>query len=103
MIFNFLKKQKELSKKKKIIEIMILSLNIPDKQKDLYLEAISILEEKGLEKLYIDLSKFAHELEEEELKNIWNNNFSQITWMRKKEAKEKQKELNSFSFLISNL
>jgi hypothetical protein len=70
MIFNFLKKQKELSKKKKIIEIMILSLNIPDKQKDLYLEAISILEEKGLEKLYIDLSKFAHELEEEELKNI---------------------------------
>jgi len=103
MIFDFLKKQKELSKKKKIIEIMILSLNIPDKQKELYLEAISILEKEGLEKLYIDLSKFARELEEEELNNIWNNNFSQVAWMRKKEAKEKQKELNSFSFLISNL
>jgi len=103
MIFDFLKKQKELSKKKKIIEIMILSLNIPDKQKELYLEAISILEEEGLEKLYIDLSKFARELEEEELNNIWNSNFSQVAWMRKKEAKEKQKELNSFSFLISNL
>jgi hypothetical protein len=82
---------------------MILSLNIPDKQKELYLEAISILEEEWLEKLYVDLSKFAHELENEELNNIWNNNFSQVAWMRKKEAKEKQKELNSFSFLISNL
>ena len=103
MIFDFLKKQKELSKKKKIIEIMILSLNIPDKQKELYLEAISILEEEGLEKLYIKLSNFTKELELEELDNINKYNFSQVAWMRKKEAYEKQKEMNSFSFLISNL
>ncbi len=103
MIFDFLKKQKELSKKRKIIEIMILSLNIPDKQKELYLEAIFILSQDWLDKLYIDLSKFAHELEDDELNNIWKNNFYQIAWMKKIEAKEKQKELNSFSFLISNL
>jgi hypothetical protein len=82
---------------------MILSLNIPSEQKDLYLWAISILDVLWLEKLYIRLSKFASELEEEELNNIWKNNFYHNGWMRKKEAKEKEKELNSFSFLISNL
>jgi hypothetical protein len=45
MIFDFLKKQKDIRKKRKIIEVMILSINIPDKQKELYLEAISILTE----------------------------------------------------------
>jgi hypothetical protein len=43
MIFDFLKKQKEITEKKKIIEIMIISLNIPEEQKELYMEAISIL------------------------------------------------------------
>lgn len=103
MIFDFLKKQKDIVKKKKIIEVMIISLNIPDKQKELYLEAISILEEDWLERLYITLSNFTKELELEELDDINKNNFSQVAWMRKKEAKEKQKEMNSFSFLISNL
>jgi len=40
MIFDFLKKQKEITEKKKIIKIMIISLNIPDEQKELYLDAI---------------------------------------------------------------
>jgi hypothetical protein len=82
---------------------MILSLNIPDQQKDLYLGAISILDNFWLEKLYISLSNFSKELEEEELNNIWNNNYYQIAWMKKKEANERKKEINSFSFLISNL
>ncbi|MDP3381389.1 MAG: hypothetical protein Q8S84_08045 [bacterium] len=43
MIFDFLKKQKEITQKRKIIKVMIISLNIPEKQKELYLEAISIL------------------------------------------------------------
>lgn len=103
MIFDFLKKQKEINKKRKIIEAMIVSLNIPDKQKELYLEAISILTEDWLEKLYISLSNFIKTLENEELENISKQNFSSIAWMRKKEAQEKQKEINSFSFLINNL
>jgi hypothetical protein len=43
MIFDFLKKQKEITQKRKIIKVMIISLNIPEKQKELYLEAITIL------------------------------------------------------------
>jgi hypothetical protein len=82
---------------------MIISLNIPDTQKELYLEAISILSEDWLENLYITLIKFTKQLELEELDNINKQNFANIAWMRKKEIKEKQKELNSFTFLINNL
>ena len=103
MIFDFLKKQREINKKRKIIEVMILSINIPEIQKELYLEAISILEEEWLENLYISLSNFTKQIEIEELDNINKQNFSQIAWMRKKEASEKQKEMNSFTFLINNL
>lgn len=103
MIFEYLKKQKEISKKRELIKVMIVSLNIPDKQKELYLESISILKVDGLEKLYITLTNFTKELEEEELEKINKQNFSEVAWMRKKEAREKQKEINSFSFLINNL
>ncbi|MDP2090413.1 MAG: hypothetical protein Q8K30_02345 [Candidatus Gracilibacteria bacterium] len=103
MIFDFLKKQKEITQKRKIIKVMIISLNIPEKQKELYLEAISILSVDGLERLYISLSNFTKQLELEEMDNINKQNYSQIAGMRKKEAIEKQKEINSFTFLINNL
>jgi hypothetical protein len=79
MIFDFLKKQKEINNKIKIIKVMIISLNIPDIQKDLYLEAISILSEEGLENLYITLITFTKQLELEELEDISKNNFVHIT------------------------
>lgn len=103
MIFDFLKKQRDIKSKRRIIEIMINSINIPEQQKELYLWAINILPIEWLEKLYITLSDFTKDLELEELNSINKQNFSEIAWMRKKEAKEKQKEINSFSFLISNL
>lgn len=103
MIFDFLKKQKEIKKKRKIIKVMVISLNIPDLHKELYLEAIEIVSDEWLEKLYKELSLFTKQLEMEELSKINKQNFSQIAWMRKKEIKEKQKEINSFSFLINNL
>lgn len=103
MIFEYLKKQKEINKKKQIIKIMIVSLNIPEKQKELYLESISILNKSWLERLFDTLSNFTKEIENNKLNNISNSNFSNIAWMKKKEANEKEKELNSFSFLINNL
>lgn len=103
MIFDFLKKQKEIHQKRKIIKIMIISLNIPEKHKELYLEAIEILSIEWLEKLYISISNFTKQLEVEEMNEINKSNYSSIAWMRKKEAIEKQKEMNSFTFLINNL
>ncbi len=103
MIFDFLKKQKEITKKRKIIKLIIISLNISEEQKNLYLETILVLDSKWLEKLYISLSNFVKQIEYQELDNINKQNFSRITWLRKKEAKDKQREINSFSFLINNI
>ena len=103
MIFDFLKKQKEITKKRKIIKLIIISLNISEEQKNLYLETILVLDSKWLEKLYISLSNSVKQIEYQELDNINKQNFSRITWLRKKEAKDKQREINSFSFLINNI
>lgn len=103
MLFSFLKQQKVLSKKRTIVKTMILALNIEEEQKNLYLEALDALDELGLDNLYRDLTLFVEKIEIKEIHEIEEKNFSSIAWMRKKEAEEKKKEINSFSFLVNNL
>lgn len=103
MFFEFLKKQKKAKEKLKLTQIAIINLQIPEKQKALYLQALEILDEEGIGKIYDTLINFVETTEIKELDEIQRNNFSVVTWMRKKEAEEKRKEINSFSFLISNI
>ena len=103
MIFDFLKKQKDINKKRELIVIMINALHIPNEQKTLYLGSLEILDIEWIKKLYIDLQNFIENFELKELEQIKKENFSSVAWMRKKEAEEKKKELNSFSFLLHNL
>lgn len=103
MISKFLWKQKDLKKKKKLLKIMIDSLNIPEKQKYLYLEALDVLDSKGLDKLYDNLTVFVESLEKKEDEDISVSNFSNIGGLSKKEIQEKKKEENAFSFLLNNL
>lgn len=103
MIFHFLKKQKEISKKKDLIIIMIRSINISEEQKELYFESLDVLEDQWIDKLYIQVSQFIENVEVKELEQIKKENFSSISGLRKKEAEEKKKEMNSFSFLLHNL
>ena len=103
MIFDFLKKQKEVKQKKELTKVMILSLTIPDTQKNLYIQALEILDESWIDSLYKELTRFVENLEIKQLEEINKTNFSSIAGMRKKEAHEKQKDLNSFSFLINNI
>ncbi|MGB2110744.1 MAG: hypothetical protein ACPHY8_02210 [Patescibacteria group bacterium] len=46
MIFDFLKKQNEIAKKKELITIMIQSINISEEQKELYLESLDVLDKQ---------------------------------------------------------
>lgn len=103
MIFPFLNKKKKLNEKKELLKIMILTLNIQEEQKKLYLDAFSVLDEKNIDKFYNDISKFIEDFEIKQVEEIRNNSFSFINWIRKKEAEEKKKDLNSFNFLLSNL
>lgn len=103
MIWIFIKKQKEKKNKVKILRTMIISLNIHETQKEMYLNALDIINENEFENLYRDISNFIDEIEIKEIKDIQKGNFVEIAWMRKKEAVEKQKDINAFSFLINNL
>lgn len=103
MITNFLKRYSQSNKKREIVLTLIKNLNINEKQKELYLSSVDVLDETGLEKLYQTLTLFSESYELKEIEDIKKENFSSIAWMRKKEVLEKQKELNSFWFLLNNL
>lgn len=103
MITNFLKRYSQSNKKREIVLTLIKNLNINEKQKELYLSSVDVLDETWLEKLYQTLTLFSESYELKEIEDIKKENFSSIAWMRKKEVLEKQKELNSFWFLLNNL
>ncbi len=103
MIFDFLKKQKKLEKKKHLAKVMFLNMQIPETQKSLYIQALDILDEDWVNKIYDTLTKFVNEIEIRELDDIQKNNFSVINGMKKKEAEERKKEINSFNFLLNKL
>jgi hypothetical protein len=103
MIFDFLKKQKEFEKKKKLTQVMIMSLEIPNAQKSIYLQALEIVDKKHIDIIYNDLIKFVEKYELKELEDISKSNFVNIAWMQKKEANAKIKEINAFNFLINNI
>jgi hypothetical protein len=102
MLFNYLKKQKEKKIKIHVIHTMILSLQIPEEQKALYAQAIEIVWDEWMDEIYNNLTQFIEKVEIKEIEDIKKTNFIEISWMRKQEAEEKKKELNAFSFLISN-
>lgn len=103
MILSILKKYSESNKKKKIIRTIIQTLKISEKQKELYLDSMEILDDVWLDKLYKSLTVFIEEIEVREIDKIKKENFAQFNWLRKNEAEEKQKEVNTFNFLINNL
>ncbi|MBW7954728.1 hypothetical protein H3C61_02860 [Candidatus Gracilibacteria bacterium] len=103
MILNIFKRNSTLENQKKIIITIIKNLNIKDSQKETYLNSLDFLDETGLNNLYKSLQSFIGEIETKNLEDIKIKGFSEIAGMRKKEAIEKQKEINNFGFLLNNL
>ena len=103
MIFEFLRRKKRMDEKIKLINIMFINLKIPEWQKSLYIQALDILDENWIDKIYNELSNFIKNLELKELEDVQKSNFSIINWLKIKEAEEQKEELNSFSFLINKL
>lgn len=103
MLFTFMQKQTNKKKQKKLIETMIVSLNISPDQKDLYIQALWILSGDESEVLFKNLTKFIEKIELKEIEEIKKESFISVAGMRKKEAEEKAQEMNSFSFLLHNL
>ena len=103
MLFNFFKKQKDILKKKKLLEIALKSMNIPESQKTLYIQALWIASNEEIETLFLKTTDFINNIEMKQIQDIQKQSFSQVAGMRKKEAEERKQEINSFSFLLSNI
>jgi hypothetical protein len=78
-------------------------LQIPEEQKSLYLQALEVLDEAWVERIYLTLINFVEKTEIKELDKIKEENFAVVAWMKKKEAEEKLEEVNSFAFLFNNI
>ena len=89
-----MQKQTNKKKQKKLIETMIVSLNISPEQKELYLSALWILSEDEAKTLFKNLTKFIEKIELKEIEEIKKESFISVAWMRKKEAEEKAEELD---------
>ena len=103
MLFTFLQKQIDKKKQKKLIETMIISLNISPEQKQLYMQALEVLSVEESEILFKNLTRFIEKIELKEIEEIKKESYVSVAGMRKKEAEERAKEMNSFSFLLHNI
>ena len=70
MIFNFLKKRKKTVEKIELIKIMFVNLKIPESQKSLYIQALDVLDESWIDRIYNELSDFTNNLELKNLEDI---------------------------------
>ncbi len=103
MLFSFLQKQKDIKKRKKLIETMILSLKISSEQQQLYIQALEVLTSEEAQELFTKMTQFVEKIEIREIEKIRKESFWNISGMRKKEIEEKTQDMNSFSFLLHNL
>lgn len=101
MLFNIFKKQRQKDSKVYLLKSLIDNLDIDQRQKDLYFDSLDVLQERELDKLYIEITKFVEDVEIKKIDKIKRDNFSSPA--RKKELEEKKKEINSVNFLLNNL
>lgn len=103
MISRILKKYTDVAYKRKMLVTMIWALSLWDEQKKLYFDAIKKADIPTLDQLYKNVIDFSQNIEIKEIDDIRKSNFSKISGMTKKEAEEKKKDINAFSFLLHNL
>ncbi|MDF1682411.1 MAG: hypothetical protein P1U46_01205 [Patescibacteria group bacterium] len=73
-----MKKQKKIRDKKKLTQIMIMNMKINDSQKSLYIQALDILDENGIDEIYKSFIHFVEKMEIKNIEDIRKNNFSVI-------------------------
>lgn len=103
MLFTFLKKQTNTLNKKNLTKAMFLKLHIPEEQKQLYIEALEILDEEWVNRLYEAVTNFVEKVEMKQMWEIQDKKYAKVDGLRKKEALERQQEINSFNLLIDKL
>ncbi|MDC0505996.1 hypothetical protein OAN96_00195 [Candidatus Gracilibacteria bacterium] len=103
MVSKILKKYHKPTQKKIMLRTIISALSISEEQKQLYLDALQVIENDALDNLYDEITTFSNDIELKEIEDIRKQNFTNIQGMTRKEAEEKKQDINAFSFLLHNL
>ncbi len=101
-IGSILKKFKEKKQRLSIVRESILTLQIDEKQKQLYLDSLELLNDEQLDNLYIQFTALISILEDNKIKQDYKDSHSTTISTHKTENIEKQKELNSLHLLLEN-
>lgn len=100
MLFSgILERYRKKKERRLIVRELILSLQIDERQRNLYLESLDILDEDGMQILYERLHQFVESLEE---KNIHNSK-KVIDSVHQKESLDREKDARSFNILLDNV
>lgn len=103
MLFEFFKKQSKKNNKIKLLSTVIEWLKIPQRQKEIYLWSLDVLNDSELDNLFSQITQFVKTTEIDKISEIYKSNFSSIDWLKKKEAEEQKEELNSLNLLLDNI
>jgi hypothetical protein len=104
MLFSsILKKFSEWAAKRKLLTEMILGLKIDDQHKQLFLDSLDVLDTVWLESLYTKITVFVQEIEEKEMTKKVGNIKQHQEALSRHENEEKEKETNTFNFLLDSI
>ncbi len=89
--------------KRDLVRGVVSALRVDDGQKELYLQAIELIDEENLEALYANFVEIARKIEDAEAVARYSDASKNYSGLRRKEMDARIKEENSASILIDNI
>lgn len=104
MLFSsVLQKYSAWAAKRKLLKEMILGLKIDQPHKELFLDSLEVLDTVWLESLYVKITVFVQEIEEKEMTKKIGTRKQEQEALSRHESEEKEKETNTFNFLLDSI
>lgn len=102
-IWVIFKKFKEKETRIILVKDLINALVIDDKQKQLYIESLNVLDNEALDRFYKKLTSVIDIIEEKENKEQFDKAKQLVNATKNQENFAKIQEANSFNFLLDNI
>ena len=100
---KLLKRYKEKNCRILLIKDLIEWLSIDDKQKELYIESLEVLDDESLERFYNKLTSVIEIIEEDNVSKSFEEQKENIKQIDSKEQKEKKEEMASYNLILESI
>jgi hypothetical protein len=100
---SIFKKYKDREYRILVVKELVEGLNIDDRQKNLYIESLWVLDDESLDRFYRKLTSVLDILEDD-YNTIWFKKQTQEVYnINKQELIDKKQEMNSFNLILDNI